>query len=110
MIKLKYLLREPLTPNEKLFYERGGFFCYDLRENDFDNIISTIEKNVLVNRAGSLLTNKQIDFGENDFVDYYKFCESNEQVEKIQDLISNRRFKEHPKTKRYNNRVYERTR
>lgn len=85
---MKYLVTNSLNKNERLAYEKRGLFCYDLRDNDFGNDISSIEKRVIVNNIGSMVTNKEIDMGKDDFVDYNDFCSNNEQVYEIKDLIS----------------------
>ena len=85
---MKYLITHSLNKNEVLGYEMSGLFCYELRDSDFGNDIASIEKKVIVNNVGSIITDEEIDMGKNDFVDYNEFCSNNEQVSKIKDLIS----------------------
>ncbi len=94
---MKYLVTHILDNNERLKYEKMGLFCYDLRDSDFGNDIATIEKRVLVNRIGSIITNKEIKMGDkssNDFVDYNDFIEKNKSVETIEKLLNKNKDKE----------------
>ena len=84
---MKYLVTDTLNKNERLAYEMKGLFCYDLRDSDYGNDIATIEKRVIVNNIGSILTDEEIDMGKSGFVDYYEFCSNNDQVYEIKDLI-----------------------
>lgn len=88
---MKYLVTHILSNEERQKYENMGLFCYDLRDSDFGNDIGSIEKRVMVNRIGSMITNKEIKLGntmEDDYVDYNTFVSNNESVDKINDLLS----------------------
>lgn len=84
---MKYLVTHSLNKGERLAYEMSGLFCYELRDSDFGNDIASIEKRVIVNNIGSMVTDKEIDMGKVGFIDYNEFCSKNEQVYKIKDLI-----------------------
>ena len=84
---MKYYVTHSLNRNEKHAYEMSGLFCYDLRDSDFGNDIASIEKRVLVNNIGSMVTDREIDMGKAGFADYNEFCSKNEAVDKIKDLI-----------------------
>ena len=75
---MKYYVTHSLNRNEKLGYEMSGLFCYDLRDSDFGNDIASIEKSVVINNIGSMVTDREIDMGKAGFVDYNEFCSKNE--------------------------------
>lgn len=88
---MKYLVTHILSNEERQKYENMGLYCYDLRDSDFGNDIGSIEKRVMINRIGSMITNKKIKLGntmEDDYVDYNTFVSNNESVDKISDLLS----------------------
>lgn len=87
---MKYLITSILNNEEKEQLQKQKLYCYDLRYSDFGEKIATIEKNVLVNRVGSIVTNKEISLGKkysNNFVDYENFISNNEEVYTIQELL-----------------------
>lgn len=87
---MKYIVTHILSSDERKKYEEMGLFCYDLRDSDFGNDIASIEKKVLVNRIGSMITNKEIKLGntfEDNYVDYNTFVSQNRSVEKLEDLL-----------------------
>lgn len=93
---MKYLVTHVLSNEERQKYENMGLYCYDLRDSDFGNDIGSIEKKVMVNRIGSMITNKEIRLGntmEDDYVDYNTFISNNESVDKISDLLSKNKNK-----------------
>lgn len=93
---MKYLVTHILSNEERQKYENMGLYCYDLRDSDFGNDIGSIEKKVMVNRIGSMITNKEIKLGntmEDDYVDYNTFISNNESVDKISDLLSKNKNK-----------------
>lgn len=86
---MKYLITSYKNRKEKQEIENDGLYCYDLRHNDNGIGIATIEKSVSVNRVGSIITNKEIKFGNksyNDFIDFKKFSSENQQVDRIEQL------------------------
>ena len=88
---MKYLVTHILSNEERQKYENMGLYCYDLRDSDFGNDIGSIEKRVMINGIGSMITNKKIKLGntmEDDYVDYNTFVSNNESVDKISDLLS----------------------
>ena len=88
---MKYLITNFLNEKEKNKIKERGLYCYDLRLSDMKNEIATIEKNVLVNKVGSIITNEEIIFEEKlekDFMYYTFFVENNEQVDRIEELIN----------------------
>ncbi|MEF2663365.1 MAG: LPD28 domain-containing protein [Bacilli bacterium] len=96
---MKYLITESKSREEKQKLEEMGLYCYDLRDSDFGSDIATIEKRVLVNNIGSMITNKEIPLGDkypNDFVDYNSFVENdkNKCVSTIQELLEKNKSKD----------------
>lgn len=77
---MKYVITEHKSNEEKNEIQKQGLYCYDLRMSDEQTEIATIEKSVLVNRVGSVITDEPINFGKNDFIDYKQFIKSNESV------------------------------
>lgn len=68
-----------------------------MRDSDFGNDIASIEKRVLVNRIGSMITNKEIKLGttmSDDYVDYNTFVSNNKSVDKIEDLLTKNKNKD----------------
>lgn len=87
---MKYLVTHILSNEERQQYESQGLYCYDLRDSDDGKDIASIEKKVIVNRVGSMITNEEIKLGNepsNNFVDYNTFVESNESVGVVEDLL-----------------------
>ena len=95
---MKYLITHILNSKEKQAYEKAGLFCYDLRDDDLGQGIASIEKHVLANLSGSMITNEEIKFGENplvdDFVDYKTFISKNRRVKTVHALLGKQKRKE----------------
>lgn len=94
---MKYYITHILDKEERQKYENMGLFCYDLRDSDFGNDIASIEKTVIVNRIGSMVTNKEIKLGDkypNDFVDYDEFTLNNKEVDSIEELMQKNKNKD----------------
>ncbi len=94
---MKYLVTHTLSNKERQEYESKGLYCYDLRDSDFGNDIGSIEKRVVVNNIGSMVTNKEIKLGnrpDNDFVDYNTFVGRNKSVDTIEELLSKEKNKD----------------
>lgn len=80
---------------ERQELENKGLYVYDLRLDDNCCEIATIEPHVWVNNGGNIVTNERIIFtkglshfhDEDNFEDFEEFCNSNEQVENINDLL-----------------------
>lgn len=87
---MKYLETSYLDTKEKRALEKKGLFCYDLRHSDFGGEIACIEKTVLVNRVGSMVTNEEIPLGDKypDDKDYEEFIKENEKVTTIEELLT----------------------
>ncbi len=93
---MKFLETHHLDSEEKKQYEDEGLFCYDLRNSDDGVETATIEKNVLVNRCGSIITNEEIQLGDkfpNNYKDYEEFISENEAVSTIEELLDEEPFK-----------------
>lgn len=87
---MNYLITHDMSKKEKQEIERKGLYCYDLRFDDDVLGIATIEKNVWVNRAGSIITNEKLTFGNekhNDFIDFQIFSLENKEVDTIKELL-----------------------
>lgn len=89
---MKYLVTSYMNNAEKKEIESKGLYCYDLRHSDDGGEIATIEKRVLVNRVGSIITDEQLKFGDkryyNDFIDFQEFSSENTEVDTIEQLQS----------------------
>lgn len=92
---MKYLITHILSSEERQNYESNGLFCYDLRDSDFGNDIASIEKRVIINRIGSMVTNKEIKM-QNDFKDYNEFIndKNNKSVAEVKDLLKKNKERE----------------
>lgn len=86
---MKYLVTSYKDNAEKQEIESKGLYCYDLRHSDEGGEIATIEKSVLVNRIGSIITDKELKFGNkiyNSFIDFKEFSARNTEVYTIEQL------------------------
>lgn len=86
---MKYLVTSYKDNAEKQEIESKGLYCYDLRHSDEGGEIATIEKSVLVNRIGSIITDKELKFGNkiyNSFIDFEEFSARNTEVYTIEQL------------------------
>ena len=86
---MKYLVTSYKDNKEKQEIESKGLYCYDLRHSDDGGKIATIEKSVLVNRIGSIITDKELKFGNkiyNSFIDFEEFSARNTEVYTIEQL------------------------
>ena len=93
---IKFLVSGIMDKDEKTKYEELGLYCYDLRDSDDGRDIASIEKRVVVNRIGTMITDKEIKLGDkypNDFVDYNTFVEQNIQVDTIKELLEKKKDK-----------------
>lgn len=94
---MKYLETNYLDIKERKGLEEKGLYCYDLRHSDFGEKIACIEKNVLVNRAGSIVTDEEISLDNkclNEYMDYEKFIKENKNVGTIEELLYSKLQKE----------------
>lgn len=91
---MKYLITSWKNNKEKKEIERKGLHCYDLRSDDDGFSIATIEKNVLVNRVGSIITDKKLNFNSKNlkkYIDFEKFSDVNKEVDSIEQLLKIKR-------------------
>lgn len=103
---MKYLEMSCLDIGERKKLEEKGLYCYDLRLSDLGGEIASIEKSVLVNRVGSIVTDEEIPLGNkypNNYKDYDEFVKENEEVYKIEHLIEEK-FKSI--TRKLDNNIY----
>ncbi len=86
---MKYYITDYVPKKEKQDLLKKGLYCYDLRDCDFGSGIASIEKQVLVNNIGAIITNKELKFKKapNAFIDYDSFVEANEEVDTIEELL-----------------------
>lgn len=92
---IKYYITHTLSRDEKEEYFNKGLYAYDLRDSDFGGDIATIEPRVIINRVGSIITNKKLDFSkEHDYIDYEDFTKNNQPVDKIEELFKRNRERE----------------
>ena len=88
---MKYYITHHLNRDEKEKYTKEGLFVYDLRDDDLGEDIASIEKSVLVNRVGSIITDEEITFGnkpEEQYYEYLPFIIKNTCVNSIEELLS----------------------
>ena len=93
---IKFIVGGIMDKDAKQKYEELGLYCYDLRDSDDGRDIASIEKRVIVNRIGTMITDKEIKLGDkypNDFVDYNSFVEQNIQVGTIKELLEKNKDK-----------------
>lgn len=91
---MKYFITSWKNNKEKKEREKKGLYCYDLRCDDDGFSIATIEKNVLVNRVGSIITDKKLNFNSKyfkKFIDFEKFSDVNKEVDSIEQLLKIKR-------------------
>lgn len=100
---MKYLVTSLKNSEEKEEIHKKGLYCYDLRSSDDGVGIATVEKNVLVNRAGSVITDEIIEFQKGDFIDYKFFEAVNTNVSSIEELLSSKGKK---RTRELDNNMY----
>lgn len=62
-----YMFDIRLNKEQRKFFEDKGYFCYDLRESCLYGDGGWVEKHVLVNNCGSIITNKDIGLNEKNF-------------------------------------------
>lgn len=96
---MKFLIVDYKDKQEKEDIQKQGLYCYDLRHSDDGAEIATIEKRVLVNRIGSIITNNELIFDNNDFMDFEEFVLENLQVETIEELLDSKPIKAQFNTK-----------
>lgn len=88
---MKFLETHYLDDEERKEYKEKGLFVYDLRGSDTGGDIACIEKSVLVNRVGCIVTNEEIPLGDkypNDYKDYEEFSKENLIVYAIDELLN----------------------
>lgn len=87
---MNYLITHDMNDKEKQNIEKKGLYCYDLRDSDEGGEIATIEKSVLVNQIGSIITDEELKFGNkyyNSFIEFEEFSARNTEVDTIEELI-----------------------
>lgn len=89
---MKYILTSYLDSKQKQEVKNKGLFCYDTRHDDFGNWgePTTIEQSVLVNRCGSIIIEKELNFNNNNptiekenyfkngYIDFEDFAKENQ--------------------------------
>lgn len=90
---MKYYETDYIDETERKKLEQKGLFCYDIRSGDNGEIAATIEKRVMVNNVGHIITNEEIEF-KNDFIIYDNFIESNNNVSSIDKLLKTKKDRE----------------
>lgn len=89
---MKFYITDYLSFEERKKYKKLGLYCYDLRSSDDGSEIANIEKRVIVNNAGSIITNKKINFNRENYVDFDTFVSINNEVFHLKDLFKNRKM------------------
>lgn len=88
---MKYLETHYLDEEERNKCKEKGLFVYDLRGSDTGRDIACIEKSVLVNRIGCIVTNEEIPLGDkypDNYKDYEEFTKDNLIVYSIDELLN----------------------
>jgi len=89
---MKYFITDYKNQEARDGFRSLGLYCYSLRSADNNwGEIATIENHVLINRYGSIITNKEIILGDkypDDFIDFDEFALKNTKVNSICDLRS----------------------
>lgn len=84
-----FILKDYLGHDKRKELLNKNLYCYDLRANDNYTEILSIEKTVIVNRYGTLITNAEIkldDLFPNDFILFEDFKKNNKEVFNIKKL------------------------
>ena len=89
---MKFYITDYLPFEERKKYKKLGLYCYDLRSSDDGSEIANIEKRVIVNNVGSIITNKKISFNRENYVDFDTFASINNEVFHLKDLFKNRKM------------------
>ncbi|MDO5568751.1 MAG: hypothetical protein Q4G04_01380 [bacterium] len=89
---MKYYETSYLDLFTKKELEKIGLYSYDIRADDFCNEPATIEKQVYVNKIGSIITDKPIIFNVHNFKDYESFLNENEIVYELDELIDDNKY------------------
>ncbi len=92
---MKFMITETQNNEEKMTIRNKGLYCYDLRLSDEGDKIETVERSVLVNRAGSIITDEPIKEIEqrNSFIGYDELVGKYEEVDTEEELIDNKEEK-----------------
>lgn len=97
---MKYYETHQLEPREKREIEKFGLYCYDLRSADFGGGIATIEKDIIVNRVGSIVLSEPLLIGKDypiDYVDYETFINMGENVSDFLELVDENKYSDYGK-------------
>ena len=100
---MKFLVTGYMDKQEKEDIKKQGLYCYDLRHSDDGTEIATIEKSVLVNRIGSIITNEELAFDNYDFIDFEKYSSENTQIDTIEQLLNSKNIQTIQKSKIFKN-------
>lgn len=100
---MKFLITGYKDKQEKEDIKKQGLYCYDLRHSDDGTEIATIEKSVLVNRIGSIITDKELAFDTYDFIDFEEYSSENTQIDTIEQLLNSKSIQKCKLIKDYNN-------
>lgn len=87
---MKYFITEYKNQNEKNELKRLGLYCYDIRQSDSSGGYVGIEKKVLENKSGSIITDKSIyltDSYPSNCIDFDIFVSENQDVNSLDELL-----------------------
>lgn len=62
-----YMLDIRLNNEQRKYFENKGYYCYDMRDSCLYGDDGTVEKNVLINNCGSLITTKDLGLDEQNY-------------------------------------------
>lgn len=62
-----YILDIRLNKEQRQYFESKGYYCYDIRESCLYGDGGCIERNVLVNNCGSIITNKDLGLTDRNY-------------------------------------------
>lgn len=92
---MKYYETRHLDRDKKNEIEKFGLYCYDLRADDLNGGIASIEKSVLVNRVGTIVVDKPLPIGNEyncDYIDYDTFINDGENVSDFLELVDENKY------------------
>lgn len=62
-----YILDIRLNKEQRKYFEDKGYFCYDMRESCLYGDGGWVERYVLINNCGSIITNKDLGLNEKNY-------------------------------------------
>lgn len=92
---MRYSIEPHMDKKERDKIRKKGLYCYDIRQADIGGGYATIERNVVVNRAGTIVTDKEIYLGNNstnNYINFEVFALENEEVGGVEEVLKSKDF------------------